>query len=311
VKSKYRAALPQLAGGSFLGYEGMATDLIFNHGIDSSDLLAEFTLLESAEGQERFYGYCRDLIALGNKYNHGVILESPTWSGNRDRGAQIGYSPEQLSELNRLGIDMVSQAREEFGDMPTVLSCSVGPRDDAYKPKAFMSSSEAEDYHSEQINWVVDTKVDMVNAITLCYPEEAIGIANSTRKVGLPCVIGFTVETDGRLPNGESLEVAINKVDNATNGSTSYFIINCAHPDHFTNVLVDADWMQRLKGVIVNASRCSHAELDGTEELDDGDPVELGNQIADIHKKFPQISVLGGCCGTDFRHLEKIAELCR
>ena len=112
MKSKYRAALPQLAGGSFLGYEGMATDLIFNHGMDLSDLLAEFTLLESAEGRERFYGYCRDLIALGNKYNHGVILESPTWSGNRDRGAQIGYSPEQLSELNRLGIDMVSQARE-------------------------------------------------------------------------------------------------------------------------------------------------------------------------------------------------------
>jgi homocysteine S-methyltransferase len=151
----------------------------------------------------------------------------------------------------------------------------------------------------------------MVNAITLCYPEEAIGIVNATRKVELPCVIGFTVETDGRLPNGESLEVAINKVDNATNGSASYFIINCAHPDHFTNVLVDSDWMQRLKGVIVNASRCSHAELDGTEELDDGDPVELGNQVADIHKKFPQISVLGWCCGTDLRHMEKIAELCR
>jgi homocysteine S-methyltransferase len=308
--SKYRDSLPQLTGKPFLGYAGMATDVIFNHGIDLPGF-AEYTLFESKEGRERFYGYCRNLVGVAKKYGYGVILESPTWVGNRDRGLKNGYSPEKLSELNRLGVDIVAQARAEFGDIPTVLACSVGPRDDGYNPSEFMSSREAENYHSEQIGWVVDTEVDMVNAVTLCYAEEAIGIVNASRRLGLPCVIGFTVETNGHLPNGDSLEEAITKVDDATNSAVSYFILNCAHPDHFTNQLVDSEWMQRLKGILVNASRCSHAELDEAEELDDGDPIELGNQVAEIHREFPQISVLGGCCGTDMRHMECIADRSR
>ena len=304
--SKYRNSLPQLEEKIYLAYAGMETDLIFNHGIDLPGF-AGYKLLESEDGQQRFYSYCQKLVSLSKKFNYGVILESPTWVGNRDRGAEIGNLPQKLASLNRLGVEMISQARDEFGDLPTVLSCSVGPRDDGYNPTNFMTALEAEQYHSEQINWVVDTNVDMINAVTLSYPEEAIGIINASRKVNLPCAIGFTVETNGHLSNGESVEAAIEKTDKATAQGASYYIINCAHPDHFSDVLNQNPWMNRLRGVIVNASRCSHAELDESEILDDGDLNELGQQVANINSNHPQVTVLGGCCGTDLRHMEEIA----
>lgn len=123
----------------------------------------------------------------------------------------------------------------------------------------------------------------------------------------MPVSIAFTVETDGCLPTGLPLRNAIEVVDEATDGGAAYFLINCAHPDHFSEVLVDEPWIGRLRGVVVNASRCSHAELDAAEELDDGDPAELGALVGSLRKKFPHFTILGGCCGTDMRHIENIA----
>ncbi len=305
--TKYRHALPQLKGKLFLGYCGMETDLIFNRGVDLPGFAA-YTLLETEAGREILRGYCSDLIALARRCGAGVILESPSWVANRDRGAAIGYSAERLRQLNRAGIELISDMRNKHEDVPTVLSCSIGPRADAYAPESYMSASEAERYHSEQIESVVDTDVDMIGAYTLCYPEEAIGIVRAARHAELPVVIGFTVETDGKLPNGHSLADAIGAVDTATDNATAYYVINCAHPDHFSNSLTDAPWMDRITGVIANASRRSHAELDESEVLDDGDPVELGSLIGNLRRRFPHLKVVGGCCGTDMRHMESIAE---
>ena len=304
---KYRHALPQLKGKLFLGYFGMETDLIFNRGVDLPGFAA-YTLLETGAGREILRDYCSDLIALARRCGAGVILESPTWVANRDRGVAIGYSAERLRQLNRAGIELISDMRNKHGDVPTVLSCPVGPRADAYAPESYMSASEAERYHSEQIESVVDTDVDMIGAYTLCYPEEAIGIVRSARHAEMPVVIGFTVETDGKLPNGHSLADAIGAVDTATDNATAYYVINCAHPDHFSNALTDAPWLDRITGVIANASRRSHAELDESEVLDDGDPVELGSLIGNLRRRFPHLTVVGGCCGTDMRHMESIAE---
>lgn len=149
--------------------------------------------------------------------------------------------------------------------------------------------------------------VDLISGYTLAYSAEAIGIVRAAKLFGLPVVIAFTVETDGCLPTGASLEEAITQVDAATGGYAAYFMINCAHPDHFGNVLTDAPWMQRVRGIVANASRCSHAELDEAEKLDDGDPNELGQQLAEIWRRFPHINILGGCCGTDMRHMSSIA----
>ena len=300
--ARYRFALPQLREGIFLSYMGMETDLIFNRGIDLPGF-ASYPLLETTEGCETLRGYYAQLIDMARQKGVGVFLESVTWVANRDRGAAIGYSPKTLKESNIAAIDFIARVREEKGDLPTLLSAQMGPRGDGYAPTELMTTDEAETYHGEQMETLSQTEADLVSACTLCFPEEAIGIIRAGKRFKMPVVIAFTVEIDGRLPTGMPLREAIETVDDATDGGAAYFMINCAHPDHFSGVLADGRWMQRLRGVVTNASRCSHAELDESEELDDGDPEELGELVGALCKKFPHINVVGGCCGTDMRHL--------
>lgn len=305
-----RDSFPPNNADTFLAYVGMETDLIFNRGVDLPGF-ASYPLLKTAEGRELLKGYLQDLIALGKEAGAGVILESPTWVANRDRGSALGYSARELKKLNQDAIAMMAAVRSESDHTPTVISANIGPREDAYAPEAQMNSDEAERYHSEQISVLAETEVDVISGYTLAYPSEAIGIVRAARQFELPVVISFTVETDGRLPTGESLEEAIAEVDAATDSYATYYMINCAHPEHFSGILEDTSWMQRIKGIVANASRCSHAELDEAEELDDGNPTELGVQLSDIRRRFPHIQVLGGCCGTDMRHMKQIVTASR
>lgn len=306
----YRDSFPPSNVDLFLAYTGMETDLIFNQGVDLPGF-ASYPLLKTTEGRELLKGYLNDLIALGKEAGAGVILESPTWVANRDRGAAIGYTFDELKKFNQDAIAMMAVVRSESDHAPTVISANIGPREDAYAPDAQMNSDQAERYHAEQISVLAETDVDVISGYTLAYPSEAIGMVRAARQFGLPVVISFTVETDGRLPTGDSLEDAIMEVDAATDSYAAYFMINCAHPEHFSGVLEDAPWMQRVRGIIANASRCSHAELDEAEELDDGDPTELGAQLSDIRRRFPHIQVFGGCCGTDMRHMSQIVNAAR
>jgi S-methylmethionine-dependent homocysteine/selenocysteine methylase len=301
----YRDSFPPSNVDLFLAYVGMETDLIFNQGVDLPGF-ASYPLLKTTEGQELLKGYLKDLIALGKETSAGVILESPTWVANRDRGAALGYGFDELKKLNQNAIAMMAAVRLESDHVPIVISANIGPREDAYAPSAQMTPEEAERYHAEQIAVLAETDVDVISGYTLAYPSEAIGMVRAARQFGLPVVISFTVETNGRLPTGESLDEAISGVDTATDGYAAYFMINCAHPEHFSGVLEDASWMQRVRGIIANASRCSHADLDEAEELDDGNPSELGVQLSDLRRRFPHIKVLGGCCGTDMRHMKQI-----
>lgn len=289
----------------YLAYVGMETELIFTHGMELPGF-ASYPLLESDDGRALLRTYLTDMIALGRRHGVGVILESPTWVANRDRGAALGYSVAQLATFNKQAIALMSEVRA--GDTSVVLSANVGPRADAYAPAEQMDMAEAEAYHTEQLSALKSTDVDMVSGYTMAYPAEAVGVVRAARALGLPVVIAFTVETDGRLPTGMTLEQAISEVDAQTDGYAAYFMINCAHPDHFNAVLEDAPWMARVGGIVANASRCSHAELDEAEVLDDGNPAELGAQLAAIRERFPQIRVLGGCCGTDLRHMTEIAK---
>ena len=143
------------------------------------------------------------------------------------------------------------------------------------------------------------------------YAEEASGIARAAREAGMPVALSFTVETDGRLPTGQPLNEAIAQVDSETGAYPAYYMINCAHPTHFDTVLApESEWINRIGGLRANASRMSHAELDEAEELDAGDPVELGQEYADLKRHLPNLTVLGGCCGTDHRHIEQIGLAC-
>jgi homocysteine S-methyltransferase len=301
------SALPQLEQRIYICHTGIETDLIFNHGVDLPNF-ASFPLLENDLGCAHLNRSYRDITLIARAAGVGVIVGSATWMASRDRAATVGYGPETLQDINRKAIEILMGVRNEFDETPVVLSGNIGPRSDAYAPEVRMAVTESETYHSEQIGFLADTEADLVTGLTLAYAEEAIGMVRAASKHDVPIALSFTVETDGRLPTGLSINDAIAQVDDATDGYAAYFMINCAHPDHFIADFESEPPSTRLRGLVVNASRCSHAELNEAEELDDGDPVELGQQLAALHTRFPHISVLGGCCGTDSRHLTEIAQ---
>ncbi len=291
----------------FLQYVGGPTDLIFNQGFDMPGF-ASYPLLETDVGRTALLKLIQQLIDMARQVGVGVILDTETWVANRDRGSAIGYSPEKLREINLASVDLIAGLQEKNKDVLTILSAQMGPRGDGYQVGDQMSVEEAEAYHTEQMKTLSRTKADIISAFTLTYPAEAAGIVRAGQNCEMQVAIAFTVETDGRLPNGMTLEEAITMVDEETDGGAAYFLINCAHPDHFSDSLTNEPWIERIRGVVVNASRCSHAELDEAEELDDGNPEELGVLVGNIRQRFPHFNIVGGCCGTDVRHMRSIAE---
>ena len=311
--AKYRNALPQLGGELFLTDGGIETTLIFHDGLELLDFAA-FDLLKSSAGTAALRKYFRAYGAVARRFNTGLILESATWRASADWAARLGYSREALAAANRSAIELLEEIRGEFeaDGNQIVLSGCVGPRGDGYSPANLMLEQEAENYHREQIEIFAGSAADMVAAITVNYVAEAVGIARAAEQAGMPVAISFTVETDGALPTGQTLQEAIEQVDAATSSYPCYYMINCAYPTHFEHVLSKAEpWVERIRGLRANASRLSHAELNESSELDVGDPVELGAQYAQLKDtRLPQLNVMGGCCGTDHRHVEEIAKAC-
>jgi S-methylmethionine-dependent homocysteine/selenocysteine methylase len=305
--SGHRGDLPQLSGQLFLTDGGIETSLIFHRGLDLPEFAA-FDLLKDESGTEELRRYFRPYLELAQENGSGFVLESPTWRASPRWAAEIGYSPDQLDEMNRKAISLMAELRDEFSDVsPLVISGCVGPQDDGYNPKQKLSADEAADYHSTQIGTFAETEADMATAITMTYADEAIGVARAAQESDMPCAISFTLETDGKLPSGQALSEAIEETDAATGGGPAYYMINCAHPTHFESVL-GGSWITRIRGLRANASTKSHAELDEATELDDGDPADLGARYAKLHKQLPRLNVVGGCCGTDDRH---VGQICR
>ncbi|HUF40714.1 MAG TPA: homocysteine S-methyltransferase family protein [Verrucomicrobiae bacterium] len=311
--AKYRNALPQLSGDFFMTDGGIETTLIF---LDGQDLphFAAFHLLKTPEGENVLRKYFRTYGELAKKFNAGLILEAATWRSSPDWGEKLGYSTEVLAEINKKLVRLLEDIRSEYETdrIPIVISGCVGPRGDGYIPDTAMSEREAEDYHRMQVETFAGTAADLVTGITMNYAEEAVGIARAAKQANMPVVISFTVETDGNLPTGQSLGGAIKQVDDATSGYPAYFMISCAHPSHFDKVVHgDEPWAARIRGLRANASKMSHAELNEASELDAGNPTELGQEYAALRKhKLKRLNVMGGCCGTDHRHVEQIAIAC-
>jgi S-methylmethionine-dependent homocysteine/selenocysteine methylase len=308
--TSYRHRLPQLDGGLFLADGGIETTLIYHDGIDLPDFAA-FTLLKDTEGAAVLRNYFRTYAELARKYDTGLILESATWRASPDWAARLGYSEHELVAANHAAIAMLHEIRAEFEtpQSPMVISGCVGPRGDGYVPSALMSADEAQRYHAPQIAIYRDAGADMVTAMTMNYVEEALGVTRAAVAAGMPVVIAFTVETDGKLPTGQTLRAAIEEVDAATGNAPVYYMINCAHPVHFEGALEAGEsWLERIRGVRANASTKSHAELNESTELDAGDLVDFGQRHRALFGTLPHLNVLGGCCGTDHRHVEVICQ---
>jgi homocysteine S-methyltransferase len=311
--AKYRHALPQCSGRLFVTDGGIETTLIFHDGIELPQF-ASFPLFETPQGLEALYRYFRTYGALAQRFSTGLVLETATWRASPDWGARLGYTPESLMEVDRVAVRMLEEIRAAYESehTPIVISGCLGPRGDGYVPDKAMSASEAAEYHQPQIETFADTAADLVTVLTMNYAEEAEGIAQAAMRAGMPVVVSFTVETDGKLPTGQPLGEAIRQIDSSTGTYPAYYMINCAHPSHFDHAIHrDEPWTDRIRGVRANASRMSHAELNDAPELDAGNPVEFGRDYVRLRTgKLAHLNVVGGCCGTDHRHIEQLALSC-
>ncbi len=295
---------------SFLTDGGLETDFIFNKKIDLPHFAA-FTLVENPKYIDTLANYYKEYMDIAKRNNTGFILESPTWRANPDWAYKLGYSKNDLINVNKTAIKQLKKLKESYkNDINTIfISGQLGPRGDGYQIDNAMSIDEAANYHSLQINAFNDAGTDFITAITMTYINEALGITKSAMAAKIPAVISFTVETDGHLPSGESIEEAIAKIDKITDSYPLYYMINCAHPTHFIDKLENnAEWKSRIQGIRANASCKSHAELDESTELDTGDIIDLGQWHSKLKSQLPKLSVYGGCCGTDASHVNSICQ---
>lgn len=289
---------------------GLETTLIFHKGI-SLNSFAAFELLRNETGKKVLEEYYEPYLSLAGRYRLGFVIESSTWRASSDWGLKLGYTHDELFALNRQSIKFVRELARPFSSsLPQVIvSGNIGPRGDGYRVDTIMTAEQSRVYHLEQVKAFALADADMVTAVTITYSEEAIGIVNAARAFNLPVVISFTVETDGKLPGGETIKEAIERVDSQTGSYAEHYMVNCAHPHHFIHTFDDGGkWTGRVGGIRANASLKSHAELDESDTLDTGDKCLLADGYVELFELLPNFKVIGGCCGTDVSHLEEICE---
>ena len=298
--------LPHQTSRQFITDGGMETYMIFDRGVELPEF-ASFPLIDTDAGRTELRAYFEPYLAVAREHEAGFILETPTWRASLDWGRKLGYDADALARVNTDSARFVRAIGEASGLDEWIVSGAMGPRGDGYVVTDVMTVDESAAYHRPQIVALVAGGVDLVSPMTLTYADEAIGLAIAAQDVGIPAAIAFTLETDGLLPDGSQLGDAIEAVDAAAPGSVAYFMINCAHPTHFAETLpAAAPWLHRIKGIRANASTRSHMELDEATELDPGDPHDLSVRYRDLQRKLPELSVFGGCCGTDSRHVAAI-----
>jgi S-methylmethionine-dependent homocysteine/selenocysteine methylase len=282
---------------------GIETVLLFHEGFDLP-CFASFPLLEDEHGRAALRRYFERFLDTAHSRELTFVLDTATWRANPDWGAQLGYDATRLADANARAAEFAHELADGRPDV--TINGVLGPRGDGYVAGARMSADEAAEYHAWQIRVLHRAGAERITALTLAYPEEAIGIVQAASAEGVPVVPSFTVETDGRLPDGTALADALEQVDAATGAAADFFLVNCAHPTHIAAGLDGAPSLRRIGGLRVNASALSHAELDEAEELDAGDPVALGRDNAALREMLPSVQLLGGCCGTDHRHVTEL-----
>jgi S-methylmethionine-dependent homocysteine/selenocysteine methylase len=290
---------------------GLETTMIFRLGIELP-LFASFELLNTDDGQRALRSYHEPFLELARRHRIGAIVDTPTWRANREWAERLGYSPDELDAVIRRSVQFARalEADYEHEATPIAVSACLGPRGDGYHPHGLMSAEESEAYHSQEIATFAAAGVDLMSAWTLSYAAEAVGLVRAAMAAGVPISISFTVETDGRLPSGQPLGEAIEQVDAETASGAAYFMVNCAYPTHIRGALeAGGAWRERIHGVRPNASKKSHAELDESAELDDGDPLEWAADFLSLRPFLPALAVVGGCCGTDHRHVGEACAL--
>lgn len=303
-------SVPEPGGRTFLTEGGIETYMQYKKGHELRHFCL-FELMNDERAMADLHTYHVRLIEVALKHKVGAVLDGVHYRTSRDWGRLLGYSPQALADIVIRGIEFYKELAREYetADSPMPVSGVVGPRGDAYDIGRIMAPDEAEDYHSEQIATMKAAGADFVTALTFSQVEEAIGVTRAAIAHDIPVVISFSVNKDGHLKTGAPLGEAIASVDRATGNAPRYYMVNCAHPVDFAPAFkAPGAWVKRLCGLRANASSLDHGTLCQLGHLEEGNPVELGRQMADMAARFSHINVWGGCCGTDHVHIDEIAK---
>ena len=304
--------LPHQGTSLYLTAGSLETTMLYEAGLDFPEF-ASFTLLSNPKAIKPMTDFYRNSALIAMEYSAGIVFSTPTWRASRDWGAKLAYSPQEITSINHESVSFLQSIRSQpdLRDAKVLLSGCVGPRGDGYVVGVKMGREEAAEYHYEQVAALASAGVDLVSGMTFNYTEEAIGLSIACQRANIPVVISLTLEIDGSLPDGEPLQTAIEAIDTATGAFPAYYMLNCCHPSHFSHLLNPAfPWVQRIQGIQANSSMKSHAELANSTVLDSGEPLDLAQGMYRLKEGNGQLMVLGGCCGTDFRHIRLIAQLC-
>lgn len=317
MTAKYRNQLDKifaLSSPYLIAYSSLETLLIF---AEEKELpcYASFVLVKSEEGRDRIRRFYEEHIRLAISHQRSILLDTVGWRANSDWAGKLGIFGDELDDLNRKSVELMVDLQRSMETPGTkiVLSGSVGPRGDGYRTDFRMTPAEAQQYHAHQINVYRDSAIDIIVAYTLTYLDEALGITLAARSAQIPIALSFTLETNGCLPSKESLRTCIEEIDAKTGAWPMFYMVNCIHPIHFIDLLRlhrEEPWVKRIRGFRCNASKLSHEELDNAATLDDGDPVEFGSIHRALREVLPHVVVMGGCCGTDIRHISQICQQC-
>jgi S-methylmethionine-dependent homocysteine/selenocysteine methylase len=293
-----------LAGGKILLADGgLETCMIYHEGFDLPQF-ASFVLVDSERGRAALDRYFARFLTIAKRAGAGFLLDTATWRANMGWAAALGMGEQEIRAVNGRAAAFAFDLRDAHAapGFPIVVNGVIGPSGDGYRIEAALTPDQAQGLHRPQIEALAEAGVDMVTAVTMTHVGEAVGIARAAGASGLPHAVSFTVEVDGRLPSGQTLHEALAQTEALTGGSALFYMVNCAHPTHFAREL-SGPMRDRIGGIRANASRLSHAELDVATELDDGDPIEFGHFYGAFARYLPNLRIVGGCCGSDHRHV--------
>ncbi|MCH9663117.1 MAG: homocysteine S-methyltransferase family protein [Gammaproteobacteria bacterium] len=300
---------PYGSGEVFLTEGGSETEIMYRHGFELPEF-AMFPLLDNPKAVTIMRDmYCAQLDVAA-EYGLSFLLTGLDYRASPDWGGKLGYSPQSLADANIAAIHFLRDIAKDYkGQIPRLLIGGIlGPRGDAYNLNASITTESAEDYHAVQLETLKTAGVDFASALTFNNVPEAVGAARAAAKIGVSLSISLTLDNTYCLKSGPSLAEAITAIDEQTGADApDFYLLNCSHPVEYEPALGEGDWIKRLRGVRPNASKMEKIALCKLGHLEDGNPVELGRQLADLSIRYTHMDIFGGCCGTGDLHLREIA----
>lgn len=270
------------------------------------DTVAMASLISHSAGQAALRDLWMEYIAIAGKYALPFLATTPTRRANKERVAQAGCGSSVILD----NVSFLRRIQKESG-IEMYVGGLMGCKGDAYTGEGALSSHEARAFHQWQAELFREAGADFLYAGIMPVLGEAAGMAQAMAETGLPYIISFTIQRDGRLIDGTTITGAIEYIDSLSGPKPVCYMTNCVHPKIVYDALSqpfnrNEIVKSRFLGIQANTSPLSYAELDGSPDLISSEPEEFAEEMIKL-RSISNMKLFGGCCGTDHRHMEQVA----